>query len=320
MHNHRFLSKNYLIPLMILISSLLLSFGCGGTTSPPITINETVYRAFCVGVGDYINFPDSYGNIDLLDPTYDVNRVRQTLSQCRFGSLPTEFSEIRYTTDWSATKSAILQGITNVFSEADYNDISYFYFSGHGIWENNTSYLCPTEANYYAPMSIYISVDELETALSAIPGIKVVFLDSCYSGGFIGKGVEEIQISKEELESFNDEVINAFSQAQPKGLLTTNQYKVLTSCHYNQECTGLSPTTPGDFDPFGVFTMALCEGCGYLGSYPADTNLDTKVSLQEAYLYIKLYVQDLSNTYPYLNIDQDVQVYPNNSTFTVVEY
>jgi hypothetical protein len=305
---------------MILMSSLLLSFGCGGTTSPPITINETVYRAFCVGVGDYINFPDSYGNIDLLDPTYDVNRVRQTLSQCRFGSLPTEFSEIRYTTDWSATKSAILQGITNVFSEADYNDISYFYFSGHGIWENNTSYLCPTEANYYAPMSIYISVDELETALSAIPGTKVVFLDSCYSGGFIGKGVEEIQISKEELESFNDEVINAFSQAQPKGLLTTNQYKVLTSCHYNQECTGLSPTTPGDFDPFGVFTMALCEGCGYLGSYPADTNLDTKVSLREAYLYIKLYVQDLSNTYPYLNIDQDVQVYPNNSTFTVVEY
>ncbi|GAG69159.1 unnamed protein product, partial [marine sediment metagenome] len=149
---------------------------------------------------------------------------------------------------------------------------------------------------------------------------KVVFLDSCYSGGFIGKGVEEIQISKEELESFNDEVINAFSQAQSKELLTTNQYKVLTSCHYNQECTGLSPTTPGDFDPFGVFTMALCEGCGYLGSYPADTNLDTKVSLREAYLYIKLYVQDLSNTYPYLNIDQDVQVYPNNSTFTVVEY
>lgn len=320
MHNHRFLSKNYLIPLMILMSSLLLSFGCGGTTSPPITINETVYRAYCVGIGDYIYFPDSYGNTDLPGPTYDVNRVRQTLSQCRFGSLPTEFSEIRYTTDWSATKSAILQGITNVFSEADYNDISYFYFSGHGIWENNTSYLCPTEANYYAPMSTYISVDELENALSAIPGIKVVFLDTCNSGGFIGKAIDNTAASKEKLESFNDEVINVFSQAQSKGLLTTNQYKVLTACHYNQESMGISPTTPGDFDPFGVFTMALCEGCGYLGSYPADINLDTKVSLQEAYLYIKLYVQDLSNTYPYLNIDQDVQVYPNNSTFTVVEY
>ncbi len=320
MHNHRFLCKNYLIPLMILMSSLLLSFGCGGTTSPPITINQTVYRAYCVGVGDYIYFPDIYGNTDLPGPPYDVNRMYYTFNKCRFGPSNTPFSEICYITDWSATKSAILQGITNVFSEADYNDISYFYFSGHGIWENNTSYLCPTEANYYAPMSTYISVDELETALSAIPGTKVAFLDSCYSGGFIGKGVEEIQISKEKLESFNDEVINVFSQAQPKGLLTTNQYKVLTSCHYYQECMGLSPTTPGDFDPFGVFTMALCEGCGYLGSYPADTNLDTKVSLQEAYLYIKLYVRDLSNTYPYLNIAQDVQVYPDDSAFTIAEY
>lgn len=310
MHNHRFLSKNYLIPLMILMSSLLLSFGCGGTTSPPITINETVYRAFCVGVGDYIYFPDSYGNTDLPGPTYDVNRVRQTLSQCRFGSLPTEFSEIRYTTDWSATKSAILQGITNVFSEADCNDISYFYFSGHGIWENNTSYLCPTEANYYAPMSTYISVDELEAALSAIPGIKVVFLDTCNSGGFIGKAIDNTAASKEKLESFNDEVINVFSQAQPKGLLTTNQYKVLTSSHYYQLSWEIYPETG---NPFGVFTMALYSGFNYSDNYPADTNLDTKVSLQEAYIYVRNWVFSYG-------IIQDVQVYPNNSTFTVVEY
>jgi hypothetical protein len=213
-----------------------------------------------------------------------------------------------------------LQGIANVFSEADYNDVSYFYFSGHGIWKNNISYLCPTEVNYFSPMSTYISVDELEAALSAIPGTKVVFLDSCYSGGFIGKARDEIITSKEKLESFNGEVINVFSLAKSKRLLTTNEYKVLTSCHYYQQCMGLSPTTPGDFEPFGVFTMALCEGCGYSSSYLADTNLDTKVSLQEAYLYVKSYVQNLNNTYPYLNIDQDVQVYPYNSSFTIVEY
>ena len=314
MHTHMPLkNKKFLALLVILISSLLLYSGCGGIIPPPI-VNETVYRAFCVGVGDYINFPDSYGNIDLPGPPYDVNRVRSTLGKCRFGPSDAEFSEIWYTTDWSATKSAILQGIASIFSEADYNDISYFYFSGHGIRDNNTSisYLCPTEANYYAPMSTYISVDELETALSAIPGTKVVFLDSCHSGGFIGKEAEEIQISKEELESFNDEVISVFSQVEYKGLLTTNQYKVLTSCHYYEQCMGLSPVTPGDFDPFGVFTMALCEGCGYSGSYPADTNLDTKVSLQEAYLYIRNWVF-------YSGVSQDVQVFPNNSTFTIVE-
>ncbi len=203
-----------------------------------------------------------------------------------------------------------MQGITNVFSEADYNDVSYFYFSGHGIWVNNISYLCPTEVNYFSPMSTYISVDELENALSAIPGTKVVFLDSCYSGGFIGKAMDTTSASKEKLESFNDEVITVFSQAQPKGLLTTNQYKVLTSCHYYQLCWEI---LPAEGDPFGVFTMALCEGCGYSGNYPADTNMDTMVSLQEAYLYVRNWILNYG-------ISQDVQVFPNNSTFTIVEY
>jgi len=291
------------------------------TVEITVTQNEVVYRAYCVGVGDYIYFPDGYGNTDLTGPPYDVNRIYYTLNKCRFGPSNTEFSEIWYTTDWSATKLNILQGIASIFSEADYNDVSYFYFTGHGVWVNNISYLCPTEANYYAPISTYISVDELEATLSAIPGTKVVLLDSCHSGGFIGKGAGEIQISKEEeLDSFNNEIINVFSQAESKGLLTTNQYKVLTSCYYYQECMELAPATPGDFDPFGVFTMALCDGCGYYGSYPADANLDTRVSLQEAYLYIKNWVAELDTQIPYIDITQDVQVYPYNSAFTIAEY
>ncbi|MCK4309596.1 MAG: caspase family protein [Candidatus Atribacteria bacterium] len=321
MYNRILLSKKFLILLIILISSSLLNSGCGGTTSPPITTNETVYRAYCVGVGNYINFPDSHGNTDLPGPPYDVDRMRQTLGYCKFGLSNTGFSTISYLKDRQATKSNILQGIASTFSAADNNDISYFYFSGHGMRPENTSYLCPAEASYYAPMTNYISVDELENALSAIPGTKVVFLDTCHSGGFIGKGKGEITISQEELESFNNEIINVFSQAQSKGLLTTNQYKVLTACHYYQESMGLSPTTPGDFEPFGVFTMALCSGCGYFDyNYFADTNLDTKVSLQEAYLYVKSYVAELDAQIPYIDITQDVQVYPSNSTFTIVEY
>ncbi|HZK11237.1 MAG TPA: caspase family protein [Atribacterota bacterium] len=316
MHCRILTRKKFLILLIVLIGALSLLSGCGGIIPPPI-VNETVYRALCVGVGDYMYFPDIYGNIDLPGTPYDVNRICYTLDRCRFGSADTEFSEIWYNTDWSATKSAILQGITNVFAEADYNDVSYFYFTGHGIRVNNISYLCPTEVNYFLPMSTYISVDELENALSTIPGTKVVILDSCHSGGFIGKGREEVIVSQEELESFNDEVINVFFQAQSKGLLTTNEYKVLTSCHYYQLCWGI---LPAEGDPFGVFTMGLCKGCGYYGSYPADTNLDTKVSLQEAYLYVKSYVADLDAQLPYINITQDVQVYPNNSSFAIVEY
>ena len=268
------------------------------------TQNEVVYRALCVGVGDYIQGSDD----DLPAPPYDVDKIRQILQQCRFGTSNTFFSNINYLKDWQATKTNILQSISSTFSGADSNDISYFYFSGHGSWLENISYICPADITSFVDSAI--SVDELENALSAIPGTKVVFLDTCHSGGFIGKGKGEITISQEELESFNDEIINVFSQAQSKGLLTTNQYKVLTSCHYYQECWEIQPE---EGNPFGVFTIALCRGCGYDDSYPADTNLDTKVSLQEAYLYIRDWVFSYG-------IIQDVQVFPNNSSFTIVEY
>ncbi len=293
--------------------------GVTKTTSAEITVgtvtqNEVAYRALCVGVGDYIQGSDN----DLSAPPYDVDRIGQILQQCKFGTSNATFSNINYLKDWQATKSNILQGIASIFSEADSDDVSYFYFSGHGSLVGNTSYICPADMTSF--VDSVISVNELENALSSIPGTKVVFIDACHSGGFIGKGVEEMQISKEKLESFNDEVINVFSQAEYKGLLTTNEYKVLTSCHYYQECMELSAVTPGDFDPFGVFTLALCAGCEYYGSYPADTNLDTAVSLQEAYLYVKSYVADLDTQLPDISITQDVQVYPDNSTFPIVEY
>ena len=293
--------------------------GVTKTTSAEITVgtatqNEVVYRALCVGVGDYIQGSDN----DLNAPPYDVDRIGQILQQCKFGTSNTTFSNINYLKDWQATKSNILQSISSTFSGADSNDISYFYFSGHGSRLGNVSYICPADITSFIDSAI--SVDELEAALSAIPGTKVVFLDSCHSGGFIGKTIDKTIISKEELESFNDEVINVFSQAQLRELLTTNEYKVLTSCYYYQECMELAPVTPGDFDPFGVFTLALCEGCGYYGNYPADTNLDAIVSLQEAYLYVKSYVTDLDEQLPDISITQDVQVYPNNSTFTIVKY
>ena len=295
------------------VAVITVSYAEGGITKTDtvevtvgaIAQNEIVYRALCVGVGDYINY-SSDG--DLLAPPYDVDRMRQLFSYCKFGSSNTGFSTINYLKNWQATKSNILQSISSTFSDADSNDISYFYFSGHGSRVGNTSYICPADITSF--VSTAISVDKLESALSAIPGTKVVFLDSCHSGGFIGKGREEIIVSREELEFFNNEVINIFSQAQPKGLLTTNQYKVLTSCHYYQVCWEIQPV---EGDPFGVFTKALCDGCGYSANYPADTNLDTKVSLLEAYLYVRDWVF-------YYGVVQDVQVYPNNSAFTVVEY
>jgi len=289
--------RKYFLVILFLILAILLS-SCGIVT-PPIT-DKVVYRALLIGVGDYVG-----GVNDLPGPDYNADRMHQILSQCRFGLSGTEFSIINELKNLGATKKAILDGIASTFSGAENDDISYFYFAGHGYRWSGTSYLCPSDFTSVYLLSSLISVDELENALSVVPGTKVVILDTCNSGGFIGK-------SREELRSFNDGVISVFSQGQSKDLLTTNRYKVLTSCHDYQMCYGTQPVV--DEPPLGVFTKALCEGCGYNYNYLADTNGDTKVSLQEAYIYVKNWVQY------YFGDLQDVQVYPDDSTYPVVEY
>ena len=300
----------------------------------PVEQNKTEYRAFLVGVGDYENF--DFTNGDLVSPSYDVDRVHQVLNQCKFGSLNTEFSSILELKDTKATKSAILQGIESTFAGADSNDISYFYFRGHGFRGNDTSYLCPTDSKLYdlpyigiIGESSLISVDELEKVLSSIPGIKVVLLDCCYSGGFIGKG-ESVY---DELVEFNDNVIYTFSQSLSKDPLTNNQYKVLCSCSYNQtsiSCEDI-PIPPeevaGDVGPsepipgienviegsYGYFTAAFCVGCGYdeVYPYPADSNMDTCVSIYEIYNYIKFILSKM---------EQDIQIYADYADFVIAEY
>ena len=71
---------------------------------------------------------------------------------------------------------------------------------------------------------------------------------------------------------------------------------------------------PVDGNPFGWFSAVLCEGCGYNAySHPyfADNDTNNRVSLGEAYSYIESELEPL---------DQDVQIYPNGSDFTIVEY
>jgi hypothetical protein len=288
---------------------------------PPPVVTPIVYRAFCVGVGNYENYPDAYGNIDLLSPQYNVDRMIDVFNHCKFGTDDVVFSTPVSLKDLNATKTAIISGIASTFSGADDNDISYFYFNGHGINYEGISYLLPTEIMYTSPFSACISTNELESALSAIPGTKVVILDSCFSGGFIGKGKEKITISKEEIASFNDEIINIFSQAQSKGLLTTNQYKVLTSCHFYQSCFETSPHLY-DNNPFGLFTAAFCDGCGYgdvAETLWADEDSNYKISLDEMYNYI-LDLIPFMELYYSIDNRQDVQVYPEDSNFTIIEH
>ncbi len=279
------------------------------TVSPTIS-NQPTYWALAIGIGDYIYYgPEG----DLLAPPYDVNKMKEILYDCRFGTGEINFYKIIELKNTQATKTNIFQKIQSAFSGTDENDISYFYFSGHGALVNQESYLCPADFN--GEINTAICVDELEAALSTIPGTKVVFIDSCHSGGFVGKDIERDAIDTDESEAylskFNESIINTFTDPLlPKDLLTSNEYQVLTSSSWYQSSYELNP---GHSDPFGVFTQALYEGCSLNNNVPADTNFDHKIVLQEAYLFISQWVRSM-------RISQDVQVYPLNSAFSIFEY
>jgi hypothetical protein len=287
--------------------SLSEDWGFNYSTQP-----SSVYRGFLVGIGDYQHFPDAHGNTDLPAPPFDVERMHNILNHSASG-----FFSISELMDLQATKTAILNGITTAFSGADADDVSYFYFRGHGMNSSGVSYLCPTNASYYSPLSSYISTNELESALSAVPGTKVVILDCCYSGGFIGKQIGEEEISTNP-QDFNSNVINVFLSRD----LTGSQYKVLTACLSSQVSVEL---VPAEGDPFALFSGVLCEGCGYdyyTHPYFADGNENGEITLHEAYTYsdeqVTIIATALNDLYGW-DIDQDTQVYPLYSNFVIIE-
>ncbi len=309
--------------LLFLLFMIMLIFLIGCMTTPNISNNEELptnvsYRALLVGVGEY-----QASNIaDLSSPPYDVERVKKNLELCHFGPENITFSSIETLINGQANKSNILQSITSTFYQADNNDISYFYFTGHGSYTNNCSYLCPYDVSDNT--SSAISVSELENALSAIPGTKVVILDSCFSGGFIGKNVS---LHKESQKDFNQNIIQVFFEKQFGRNITGSQYQVITASKSSQTAFGVE-TQPG-YNPFSLMTLLFCESSGYdylIDSYknllPADINNDEIVSLQEAYDYIQ---KEMDILLPLLEaqfdmeLEQDVQVYPFGSTFALIE-
>ena len=254
---------------MILISIVLS--GCGVTPDPEP--NGVVYRAFFIGVSKYEN------GWALFSPAVNTYKLENLFVQCKFGESEIDFEVIERLINYDATKANILQGILDVFGEADDNDMSYFYYSGHGGLRGGIPIITSTDYDSHT----VITVHELEEHLSMIPGTKIIFLETCHAGNFIDKNND---IALEPFDEFSLDLLNKDS------------YQVLASSA-GDEYTWDSPN--GSY-----FCRYLIEGCVDL---QADKNEDEIVDISELYQYIKLNVTK-----------QTVQIYPEGSTFPVVEY
>ena len=281
-----------MIKKMVIMSVILISItlsGCFTVPEPPIPPNGIIYRGFFVGVGDYMFYSSGF---DLDAPKYNTEKLKKCFSQCKFGEDEIQFESIETLVDWDATKENILNGILSAFGEADENDVSYFYYMGHGGVKNGIPIITPSDTKLTLETSI--TVHELEEHLSMIPGTKVVFLESCHVGNFIDKGES----------NFHDMVIDIFAQ-NSKDLLNKDTYQILTCGKGTQMCY-----VHGWWSYF-------CEGLlESLENLNADINGDKIVDLTESCIYIEDWIREHLCSCK----EQAVQQYPDNSTFPIVEY
>ena len=106
---------------------------------------------------------------------------------------------------------------------------------------------------------------QLEAAFDGVKGMKLIILDACNSGAFIGKGM---------------------SHPPEQTYFVGDAFKVLTSSGAMEESWYWSSADGGTQGGF-YFTEAIVQAMSAAGGYAADQNRDGAVTLNELYSYLR---------------------------------
>ncbi|MBQ1491236.1 MAG: caspase family protein, partial [Blautia sp.] len=139
-------------------------------SKPPEKSESIVYRALLVGESKYDNIFDPRKTQNLRGPSNDVKYMKKLLSEMNY-SLVNVIENVG--------KMQVLSSIASTFDGADENDVSLFFYSGHGSTDrgSESGSLVLRKGSYE-----YLTMEELALSLVAIPGKVIVILDSCGSG------------------------------------------------------------------------------------------------------------------------------------------
>lgn len=205
----------------------------------------------------------------------------------------------KVTTLKNVTASKIRSAIKSAYSNARSDDISLFYYSGHGL----SSDLTDSQGALIGIDDSLLTMADLAAALSKVPGRIIVLLDSCHSGAAISTKAAGKASNARAIEDFNRSVLEAFSGYEvaldnggqrKAGELKTSKFIVISASRYS-ESSWCFESYDGSGIAQSAYTLALVQGIGssyktgkYQGSMPADTNGNSAVSLKELFDYISV--------------------------------
>ncbi len=305
------------------------------TQALSLPVTKPKYRALLVGETAYV---DDFGNPDPLSgPDMDVVAMAKVL-----GASTIDGQRYSVTSKLNITSTQLLSNIRGASSGAAENDVFLFYYSGHGV--NSTSTTSSYTGALYFINKQPVTPATLRTYLDEIPGTVIVILDSCGSGGVIGKSApmmaglqSKTTMPTFDPQAFNQDVVGAFTGGTLSGSgkegfapkfadLAASKYHVITASSY-YELSWSVGVVGGPM--YGILTDGVCLSGGYNtrsnvwnSSQMGDANGNGRVSMQEAYVYARDYAVDRAAYYQQTNgwdILQHVQAYPTNSSITLFQ-
>ncbi len=266
--------------------AFLLAFFCLAALRPLPTARgeeDSVRRerALLIGVDEFVTQPSAYPS--------STNNVYAMQEMFQAAAEPLEKILVPDAPVTSAQQLTEL--IQRVFGGAEAGDVSYLYISTHGLYDPENG-VEPALLLSDGQTENHLTPEELEAAFDGISGTKVLILDACNSGAFIGKGMTEWD--------------------EPPCFLG-DDFKVITSSGAREESWYWSAgedakqeERQGAF----YFTQALCDALSASCGYPADQNHDGSITLKEIYDYLLL--NHAAST---------PQVYPqNDDDFVIFRY
>lgn len=291
---------------------------------------SVTYRALLIG--------NTYPNEDNFLPGCDNDAYGMRDMLSRMSATPYDI-----TVELNLSDSRMINAIRTAFADADANDVSLFYYSGHGANSPDTAF----HGALVGTLHTYLSVERLKEELDKIPGKKVVIIDSCHSGAMIGKSTGE-DVTSAELSAFNSLVINTFANdaqvvvrsvdtpiiadedelfgelplmiARGENDLANSGYYVITAAHSTEQSVSMGYDSDKDNKAekyFGLFTYGVCHGSGWnvatdtvISELNADRDSNGEITLYEAYIYAKAMAQRS-------NPNQTAQIWPANSAVVI---
>ncbi len=251
--------RRMLCLLMVLWLSLPF-FASAEERIPDISIpayigNGRTNRALLVGCDRFLSqqdtTPSSYNNV-------------QQMAEAFAGST-LDFETLLTRPEGLASSGELAAAILDAFSMADVDDVSYFYISTHGLWEQGKSSGGMTLLLSDGQAESAVTAWQLRTMFDQIAGQKVLIIDACHSGAMIGKGVNSL-------------LSNTF---------TGPDYTVVCSSGGAEESWFWSGDIDGErLAGAGYFSGALIRAISTRGHFAADDNRDGAITLTELKRYL----------------------------------